>query len=72
MRLALGTSYSKADLDLGGHSRVQGSYILPEASMAVAPNVYATLTGFASFGELSMRRAISMARALTSPRARPM
>lgn len=56
LRLALGTSYSRADLDLGGHSRVQGSYILPEASMAVAPNVYATLTGFASFGELSMRR----------------
>ena len=57
MRLALGTSYSKADLDLGGFSRVQGSYVLPEVSMAVAPAVYATLTGFASMGDLSMRRA---------------
>jgi len=57
LRFALGTSYSKADLDLDGFSRVQGSYILPEASIAVAPNLFATLTGFASFGELSMRRA---------------
>ncbi|KQW31425.1 hypothetical protein ASE36_04010 [Rhizobium sp. Root274] len=57
LRLALGTSYSKADLDLDGYSRVQGSYVLPEVSMAVAPSVYATLTGFASIGELSMRRA---------------
>lgn len=57
LRLALGTSYSKADLDLGGFSRVQGSYVLPEASLALAPSVYATLTGFASIGDLSMRRA---------------
>lgn len=57
LRLALGTSYSKADLDLGGFSRVKGSYILPEISMAVSRAVYATLTGFASVGELSMRRA---------------
>ncbi|PYB77207.1 autotransporter domain-containing protein [Rhizobium wuzhouense] len=57
LRLALGTSYSKADLDLTGYSRVQGSYVLPEVSMAVAPNIYATLTGFASIGELSMSRA---------------
>lgn len=57
MRLVLGTSYSKADLDLGGSSRVQGSYVLPEVSMAIAPAVYATLTGFASIGDLSMRRA---------------
>lgn len=57
LRLAIGTSYSKADLDLGGFSRVEGSYILPEASFAVAPSVYATLTGFASLGDLTMRRA---------------
>ncbi len=57
IRLALGTSYSRADLDLDGYSRVQGSYVLPEVSMAVAPSVYATLTGFASIGELSMHRA---------------
>ncbi|EKF59318.1 extracellular repeat-containing protein, HAF family [Agrobacterium albertimagni AOL15] len=57
LRLALGTSYSKGDLDLGGFSRVQGSYVLPEASLALAPSVYATLTGFASIGDLSMRRA---------------
>lgn len=57
LRLALGTIYAKADLDLGGFSRVQGSYILPEVTMAVVPNLYATLTGFASVGETSMRRA---------------
>lgn len=57
LRLALGTSYSKADLDLGGFSRVQGSYVLPEVSMALSPRVFATLTGFASIGNLTMRRA---------------
>ncbi|TPP10176.1 autotransporter domain-containing protein [Rhizobium glycinendophyticum] len=57
LRLGIGTSYSKADLDLDGYSRVSGSYILPEATMAIAPDVYATLTGYASFGNQSMRRA---------------
>jgi probable HAF family extracellular repeat protein len=57
LRLGIGTSYSKADLDLDGYSRVNGSYILPEATMAIAPDIYATLTGYASFGKQSMRRA---------------
>jgi probable HAF family extracellular repeat protein len=58
-RFSGGRTYTKSTLTQGGDSRIQGGYVLPEATLLLGHQIYGTITGYANWGDVATRRGYS-------------
>lgn len=57
VNLSLGQTWARQDLALDGRAEVDGTYLVAEALIPVAGNLWATLGGYGHRGEADLRRA---------------
>ncbi len=56
IKLAIGQTYSKQDLALGGSSKVQGIYVMPEAIYRLPGKLLASVSGYLNRGDADIQR----------------
>jgi hypothetical protein len=69
--LSLGHTYSKANTGLGGATRANTNYVLPEFIFSLPASVYATLTGYYGQGTSDIHRIYMNGSNTDHSRARP-
>lgn len=69
--VALGQTWAKQALVLNGRAEAKGTYLLAEGLMSVSGNLWATVGGYAHWGEADLRRTYLNAGVLDASTGRP-